>query len=109
MALEMRAAPRPVSARRPPRTAARAPWAMVAADRLLAAYWTVGGQRNGPDPSSDRAEDGGFRRFGDGGFSRKLNTERSPDSSVDRSVSTALSGAEVQSITVAVALAFPRS
>jgi hypothetical protein len=40
MALEMRAAPRPVSARQPPRTAARDPWAMVAADRLLAAYWT---------------------------------------------------------------------
>jgi hypothetical protein len=40
MALEVRAAPRPVSARRSPRTAARAPWTMVAADRLLAAYWT---------------------------------------------------------------------
>jgi hypothetical protein len=40
MALEMRAAPQPGSARLPPQTAARAPWAMVAGRPLLAAYWT---------------------------------------------------------------------
>jgi len=40
MALEMRAAPRPVSARRSTPDGGAAPWAMVAADGLLATYWT---------------------------------------------------------------------